>query len=67
MATVVDISGRFKNRYYELDSCKGCGKVIEEEENYYEIIVPNSFNSDGVTHIALCESCNYTAEVEAGI
>ena len=54
---VVDFNNRRK-RNYENDICSGCQKVIREDEEFTELIVPYG---DCDQHIALCNSCSKTA------
>ena len=53
----VDFTNKRK-REYHLDQCAGCHKDIQEEEGYFEVVLPYD---DYDKYIALCEKCGKTA------
>lgn len=67
MAKIHEMKDKHKKRSLKLDHCAGCKRSIKEGDLYTEIVIPDSFNDDVVTHIALCGPCYEVARVEAGI
>lgn len=49
-----DYESRRKQHIYELDRCAGCGRVIADDEPYFELELDEGRI---IRHIALCEAC----------